>query len=195
MVTFSHLGEVLFCRRPLRCPNSTLASHHPICSWVSYMRVAWVLLLLQAGYVGDLVGLVGPWSSWYPGYPHELRLLATEAADYGTSGGPRASVGSRMAGVRVQRTLVMSGGWQQVCQCQSTGGQSYVLESGFRAQRWSWIAGGGEGALLIPLGPGSECLKVCVGLLEGRAGAHLGRVWLAGRQARSAGFGIEGFCM
>ena len=62
-----------------------------ICSWVLYMRVAWGLLLLQAGHVGGLVGLVGPWSSWYPGYPHELRLRATEAADYGTSGGPRAS--------------------------------------------------------------------------------------------------------
>lgn len=74
------------------------------------MTVAWVLLLLQAGYVGGLVGLVGPWSNWYPGHPHELRLLAREAADYGTSGGPRASVGSRMAGVRVQRTLVMLSG-------------------------------------------------------------------------------------
>lgn len=35
------------------------------------------------------------------------------------------------------------------------------------------LLGEGGGALLIPLGPGSECLKVCVGLLEGRAGAHL----------------------
>lgn len=73
------------------------------------MRVVWVLLLFQAVYVGGLVGLLGPWSSWYPGHPHELRLRATEAADYGTLGGPRASVGSWMAGVRVQGTLVMSG--------------------------------------------------------------------------------------
>lgn len=74
------------------------------------MRVAWVLLLFQAVYVGGLVGLVGPWSNCYPGHPHELRLQATEAADYGTSGGPRGSVGSWMAGVRVQGTLVMLSG-------------------------------------------------------------------------------------
>lgn len=54
-----------------------------------------------------------------------------------------------------------------------------------KAMSWNLVAGPrdglgllgeGEGALLILLGPGSECLKVCVGLLEGRAGAHLGRV-------------------
>lgn len=51
-----------------------------------------------------------------------------------------------------------------------------------KAMSWNLVAGPraglgllgeGEGALVIQLGPGSGCLKVCVGLLEGRAGAHL----------------------
>ena len=73
-----------------------------------------------------------------------------------------------------------------------------------KAMSWNQVAGSraglgllgeGEGALLIQLGPGSGCLKVCVGLPEGRAGAHLvlraGSDLLVGRL--SAGLGLWGF--
>ena len=71
---------------------------------------------------------------------------------------------------------------------------SWNLVAGSRAGLG--LLGEGEGALLIQLGPGSGCLKVCVGLPVGRAGAQLvlraGSDLLVGRLSLQA-LGLRGF--
>ena len=96
-----------------------LAVHSPIMAKlyvlaVPPMRAACFLLLWQADCVDSLVGLVGAYSGWLPG--HALAVLweavgywlvepSHDAADCSTPGGPGASPGSLVGGIRVQKTL------------------------------------------------------------------------------------------
>ena len=98
---------------------------------------------------------------------HWLGGLGHEAADCGSLGSPRASAGSLVYRVRVQKTPgLFPAHW-----CQPTGGQSQVLESGCRSQEsqsWFWITGV-RGWFLTQLGMGSgvSCCLCCPGTQQG----------------------------
>ena len=65
---FPDLAEVAFCRRCPMCPSSTLPSSPELYALrVPPTRAVCVLLLWHADYVGGLVDLAGPHSSWLPG--------------------------------------------------------------------------------------------------------------------------------
>ena len=125
----------------------------------SPMRAAWVLLWWWAGYMGSLVGLTGPRSSWLPGFScveaasNWLANLSHEVPDYRTLGDPGASAGSLLGlsqgpedSEAIARPVVGEvGSWG--C-CHTTGRQSWSWESSCRdqgSQTWCqivrWVCG------------------------------------------------------